>query len=316
DERKQPADNIQLTAGRIQPGGRKQPADNIQLTAGHKQPGDRFPPTAGRIQPTDNIPQTAGRIRQMEDILDRGRQLMVALEEKLSEYREFQSQLSRLEEYYSSPGWKEDFALDETGLLPADLKRGVLSEDGIYDLLEQDKELRNLMQEGCGVRTGFPDCCFSVARNWFRCRTGAIIIEDDCFLAIRTSSAPHFYTVGGGIHLGEKSEDCVLREVQEETGVRYELDRLAAVCENLFIGREKRLEGFNCHVIEFYYLMKSRGSRDLHCESFGWNKEQEELVWIPLEKLPETNIKPDFLKTRLPEILSSKDLIHIVNDGL
>jgi hypothetical protein len=41
------------------------------------------------------------------------------------------------EEYYGSPAWKRDLAADEAGLLPKDLKRGVLSEDGIYDLLEK-----------------------------------------------------------------------------------------------------------------------------------------------------------------------------------
>ena len=45
--------------------------------------------------------------------------------------------LKALSDYYSSPAWKRDFASDEVGLLPKDLKRGVLSEDGIYDLLER-----------------------------------------------------------------------------------------------------------------------------------------------------------------------------------
>ena len=48
-----------------------------------------------------------------------------------------------LEEYYLSYEWKKDFEADEEGLLPKDLKRGVLSEDGIYDLLEEYKELIN-----------------------------------------------------------------------------------------------------------------------------------------------------------------------------
>lgn len=45
--------------------------------------------------------------------------------------------LRRLSDYYSSPAWKRDYAADEAGLLPKDLKRGVLSEDGIYDLLNE-----------------------------------------------------------------------------------------------------------------------------------------------------------------------------------
>ena len=40
-----------------------------------------------------------------------------------------------LSEYYGSDEWKQDFADDEAGLLPKDLKRGVLSEDGIWNLI-------------------------------------------------------------------------------------------------------------------------------------------------------------------------------------
>ena len=43
--------------------------------------------------------------------------------------------LGILSEYYGSAAWKRDFAADEAGLLPKDLKRGVLSEDGIYNML-------------------------------------------------------------------------------------------------------------------------------------------------------------------------------------
>ena len=45
--------------------------------------------------------------------------------------------LKALSDYYSSDAWKRDFAADEAGLLPKDMKRGVLSEDGIYNLLEE-----------------------------------------------------------------------------------------------------------------------------------------------------------------------------------
>ena len=49
--------------------------------------------------------------------------------------------ISELEAYYTSDEWKQDFAADEAGLLPKGLKRGVLSEDGIYNLLEEYKEV-------------------------------------------------------------------------------------------------------------------------------------------------------------------------------
>jgi hypothetical protein len=46
-----------------------------------------------------------------------------------------QEALRILAEYYGSDEWKQDFADDEAGRLPKDLKRGVLSEDGIWNLL-------------------------------------------------------------------------------------------------------------------------------------------------------------------------------------
>ena len=51
------------------------------------------------------------------------------------------ARLRALEAYYTGGDWMRDFEADEAGLLPKDLPRGVLSEDGIYDLLEAFGEL-------------------------------------------------------------------------------------------------------------------------------------------------------------------------------
>ena len=47
--------------------------------------------------------------------------------------------LAQLVQYYESSLWLQDYTLDEQGLLPAGLKRGVLSEDGVYNLLDRVK---------------------------------------------------------------------------------------------------------------------------------------------------------------------------------
>ena len=47
--------------------------------------------------------------------------------------------LRRLRRYYEGGQWLRDYALDEAGLLPRQLKRGVLSQDGVYDLLTELK---------------------------------------------------------------------------------------------------------------------------------------------------------------------------------
>ena len=49
--------------------------------------------------------------------------------------------VAELSKYYGSELWKLDFAADEAGNLPTDLKRGVLSEDGIWNLLSDYREI-------------------------------------------------------------------------------------------------------------------------------------------------------------------------------
>lgn len=43
--------------------------------------------------------------------------------------------LRTLEKYMDSGVWLKDYIYDERGMLPHTLKRGVLSEDGLYNLL-------------------------------------------------------------------------------------------------------------------------------------------------------------------------------------
>ena len=45
-----------------------------------------------------------------------------------------------LEKYMDSELWLKDFGKDERGKLPRTLKRGVLSEDGLYNLLSEYKK--------------------------------------------------------------------------------------------------------------------------------------------------------------------------------
>jgi uncharacterized membrane protein len=54
--------------------------------------------------------------------------------------------IKALRKYYDSKQWKQDYADDEAGRLPADLKRGVLSEDGIWNLLEDVCELNERLK--------------------------------------------------------------------------------------------------------------------------------------------------------------------------
>lgn len=76
------------------------------------------------------------------------------------------------------------------------------------------------------------DCGFEKGNNWFRYRTGGIIINNNKMLFVKSAIGDYFYMVGGGVQLGETSETCIEREIYEETGMHTCVERLAVICEN------------------------------------------------------------------------------------
>ena len=87
------------------------------------------------------------RIRKMERHLNRASAALKRLSSALDKYDEAKADIAALTSYYGSDEWEQDFADDEAGLLPKNLKRGVLSEDGIWNLLEAHQELQERMKD-------------------------------------------------------------------------------------------------------------------------------------------------------------------------
>ena len=87
------------------------------------------------------------RIRRMERQLDLASQAVEQLSAALDEYAGVQQALRDLSDYYASEDWKQDFAADQAGMLPDDLKRGVLSEDAVWNLLEETRDLNERIRE-------------------------------------------------------------------------------------------------------------------------------------------------------------------------
>ena len=82
------------------------------------------------------------RIRLMEEKLNSALAAVDAMDRALESYEAAQKDIRALEKYLSGRLRRGDLAADEKGLLPSSLARGVLSEDGIYDLLADNNELK------------------------------------------------------------------------------------------------------------------------------------------------------------------------------
>lgn len=79
----------------------------------------------------DRIVQNAERIRRIQH--------MEAMFDRLRLEKD-PALLKELTDYYESGQWLLDYEADERGELPPELKRGVLSQDGIWNLLAAMKE--------------------------------------------------------------------------------------------------------------------------------------------------------------------------------
>ena len=87
------------------------------------------------------------RIKYMEKILDEANEVVNKLSDALDTYSALRDKYRELLDYYSGDDWLKDFDTDEAGNLPEDLKRGVLSEDAVYDLISKNHILTVQMLE-------------------------------------------------------------------------------------------------------------------------------------------------------------------------
>ena len=101
-------------------------SDHLPVLAEIHLPGSREAEQSARIE----------RIVSNEQRFDRITGAVNGLKDALQSFESLRTDIEQLTAYYENE-WKQDFEADEQGLLPRDLKRGVLSEDAVYDLLEE-----------------------------------------------------------------------------------------------------------------------------------------------------------------------------------
>ncbi|MHC5229623.1 NUDIX hydrolase [Enterococcus sp. LJL99] len=149
------------------------------------------------------------------------------------------------------------------------------------------------------------DCTFQTEKGRFNYRVGAIITSEIGRLFVKNSKEPYFYSIGGGVKLQETMDEAIEREVYEETGVLIKHKTLGFIHENFFT---LDLTGEDYHEISFYYYIELMEDTILKASD-----ELEHLSWIPFEKLPQTDIRPAFLKKLTKD--QKMNIQHLVERG-
>ncbi len=80
------------------------------------------------------------RIQKMEEYLNEAEGAVKAFSEAIGRVSAARAGIEELEAYLGSEEWCRDREDDEAGRLPQDLRRGVLSEDGIYNVIMENRQ--------------------------------------------------------------------------------------------------------------------------------------------------------------------------------
>ena len=142
-------------------------------------------------------------------------------------------------------------------------------------------------------------------------RVGAIIMKNGKLLMVGNDVHPEYlYSVGGRIKFGETSEEAIVREVIEETGVKLEIDRLGFIHENYFYGDAESNRGKLIYEVSYFYYMKVPEDFEPVCMSMTDGGHEEFLRWIDLDD--PIKYYPEFFRS---ELLHPVDVVkHFVKD--
>lgn len=131
-------------------------------------------------------------------------------------------------------------------------------------------------------------------------RTVGVLIRDGKLLVQRDKDGSEYALPGGHVKIGETTADGLIREYKEETGADIKCDRLLWTEECFW-----EWNGMQAHNIAFYYLIELSDGFDIPgTEEFVSHKDNCNVVlgWMPIEKLGDVIIFPDFIKETIYEL--------------
>ncbi|MGI8313902.1 NUDIX hydrolase [Halobacillus mangrovi] len=141
------------------------------------------------------------------------------------------------------------------------------------------------------------DVRFEAGETRFNYRSVGILIEEGHVLFHKQKGDPYWALPGGGVEIGEKSEDTIIREMKEELGYEVEVIQSLWITENFFIYNHK-----NYHELGFYFLLQTEQPYFQNEPFHGLEGERLIYQWLPIEKLENFSLQPSFLSRHLQEI--------------
>ena len=128
-------------------------------------------------------------------------------------------------------------------------------------------------------------------------RAAGVLVKGGRIFVQREKDGCEYALPGGHVKIGEESAESLRREFLEEAGVDISVGRLLWTEECFW-----EWNGTQAHNIAFYYLIELADGSDIpDTGEFVSHKDNCNVVleWMPIEKLADITIYPDFIKEQI-----------------
>ena len=152
---------------------------------------------------------------------------------------------------------------------------------------------------------------FDVDNNRFNFRVAAVVIHSNHVLLHRVLTDDFWALPGGRVEFFETSDDAVLRELEEELGLKASIVRHLWHVENFF-----DYGGRKFHEVGNYFLTCFDREPEIKSElDFKGIENDIDLIfrWVPIVALDRYVLKPGFLKSGIPSLPEAVEYIKINN---
>lgn len=127
-------------------------------------------------------------------------------------------------------------------------------------------------------------------------RAVGVLVQNKRLLVQRDRDGTDYALPGGHVQIGETTEEALVREWQEETGVEVQCGRLLWTEECFW-----NWNGTDAHNIAFYYLVECPNLDFPMWDGFVPHRDNDKVLigWMPFDELQNVTIYPAFLKEEI-----------------